>query len=54
MKRNLIAFFISFTVTLIVGYVAISIQVDHSVPGATAFELIGICNLSSLIPDYNQ
>ena len=45
MKRNLIAFLVSFIATLIVGYVVLSINVDRSVPGAPAIELIGRCNL---------
>jgi hypothetical protein len=45
MRRNLIAFLISFTAPLIVGYIVISINIDQSVPGATEIELIGRCNL---------
>jgi len=45
MRRNLVAFLISFIVTLIVGYLVLSINIDRSVPGASAIELIGRCNL---------
>jgi len=45
MRRNLVAFLISFTATLIVGYVVLSINVDQPVPGATEIELIHRCNL---------
>jgi acyl-CoA synthetase (AMP-forming)/AMP-acid ligase II len=40
MRRNLIAFLISFTATLIVGYVVLSINIDQSVLGAIDIELI--------------
>ena len=45
MRRNLIAFLIAFTATLIVGYVVLSINIDRSIPGATEIKLIGRCNL---------
>jgi hypothetical protein len=45
MRRNIIAFLISFTATLIVGYLVLSINIDQRVPGDTEVELIGRCNL---------
>jgi hypothetical protein len=45
MIRNLVAFLISFTATLIVGYVVLPINIDQRVLGATAIELISRCNL---------
>jgi hypothetical protein len=45
MKRNLIALLISFTVTLIVGYLLLSLKIDRSVPGTIGIQLIARCEL---------
>ena len=45
MKRYFAAFMISFTITLVVGYIVTSFNIDRSIPGSPTIELVGRCEL---------